>query len=522
MKDLESNIELSIKLEQFVHGIQKERGLALGTLGRSGLNFKHDFQEQCHLNDQYFSSFYSNITLNNNIDIKNTIQDFAQIQEKRKDILNREAAELETFYLYTRYIQDLLSFVTSIAIPTTNSLLANKVNTFQSVLALKEYTGQERATIVSILSKREIALNDFIFLNSLLAKKDMVQAHLKFSLAKNHFIFQDKETIAKRIIELGPYKKIEINPKEAFYSISLRIDSLQNFENTISKEIMTLVTNQKNNARRLLITHLITTLSVLVFVAIFTAYLSKAYYALKSSKKNLEELNESKDTFFSIISHDLKAPFNALIGFSELLLSSYSEMSDAERLNLIQKINSASSNAHHLLEELLTWARFQMRKIDLNRELLLLKPMITSILSDIASTSSSKNITINCNVSDDLKVLADKNMLTFILRNIISNSIKFSFRESNIEIESKENPHKISITISDKGVGMTKEQVEKLFVINKVQSTTGTSGEKGTGLGLILCKDFIDKHEGDIYVESEKDSGTTFTITLPSLSGKVL
>jgi len=242
---------------------------------------------------------------------------------------------------------------------------------------------------------------------------------------------------------------------------------------------------------------------------------------LKITNQELEKLNATKDRFFSIIAHDLRNPINAILGFSELLSVNYEDISDEKKIELNKIIYQSTKNVYNLLENLLQWSRSQTNRIKfeptsfdisgiVNENLILTKPNIRK-----------KSLIINTELKGDNTIYADKNMTGAILRNLLTNSIKFSNPLGEITISSARKNGFLEISVADKGIGMTGEVAKNLFRIDSAHSTYGTSGEKGTGLGLIICKEFIDKHGGEISVETEPNKGSVFTFTLPCTEDKL-
>ena len=236
---------------------------------------------------------------------------------------------------------------------------------------------------------------------------------------------------------------------------------------------------------------------------------------LAKQAKELQEVNDTKDKFMSIIAHDLKSPFNAILGFSDLMLRNFDQLDQETVLTGLKTIESASKHAYQLLENLLIWARNQTGGSQFNPEMLNLKAQLNESLSMVESVAVSKNIKISVSVSKDLYVFADKNMFDSILRNLISNAVKFSFKGGKIKVSATRHETEIQISVSDKGIGISSERLSSIFRIDKHTNTTGTENELGTGLGLILCKDFISQHNGKIWIESMPQDGTLVSISLP-------
>ncbi|MBT3210162.1 MAG: HAMP domain-containing protein [Bacteroidetes bacterium] len=236
--------------------------------------------------------------------------------------------------------------------------------------------------------------------------------------------------------------------------------------------------------------------------------------------KELQELNATKDKFFSIIAHDLRSPFNTLLGFSNLLHKEFDIYEKEEQKKYIDIIHGGINNTFKLLENLLIWSLSQKGTINFNPEKMNLYLVANHEIELLSQTAKDKLIRKTNNISEDIYIEADKNMLSTIIRNIISNAIKFSFEGGEIilssrQISTKTNQEYIEITIQDYGLGISKEIQSKLFNITENTTRKGTKKEKGTGLGLILCKEFIDKHNGNIWVESEPNKGSKFIFTVP-------
>ncbi len=239
---------------------------------------------------------------------------------------------------------------------------------------------------------------------------------------------------------------------------------------------------------------------------------------IKATNQNLKILNATKDKFFSIIAHDLRSPFNALLGFSEILLEKHKEFDNEKREIIIESLNSSIVGAYKLLENLLAWSLSQSGKMQFSPEKLNLKDILLETMINLQESANKKNIQIINTIPENEIIYADKNMITTVFRNLISNAIKFTNNGQHITISIKTQAggkfHEISIV--DTGVGIAKEKIDDLFRIDKDTSTLGTDKEKGTGLGLIICKEFVEKHSGKIWVESELNIGTTFSFSIPN------
>ena len=241
----------------------------------------------------------------------------------------------------------------------------------------------------------------------------------------------------------------------------------------------------------------------------------KAKEQAEKSNKELEVLNATKDKFFSIIAHDLKSPFNSIVGFSNLLV----EQVRGKNYDGIEKyagvIEQSSNRAMDLLLNLMEWSRSQTGRMVFNPEHIEMVNLIneTELLFD--DIAAQKTISIVRDLPANAPVFADKAMISTVLRNLISNAIKFTQTGGEIIISTKEDQKELTVSVCDNGVGIPKAYIKKIFRIDEDYSTSGTNKEKGTGLGLILCKEFVEKHEGNIWAESEEGKGSTFYFTLP-------
>lgn len=244
--------------------------------------------------------------------------------------------------------------------------------------------------------------------------------------------------------------------------------------------------------------------------------LEKANKKLQESEKHLKELNSTKDKFFSIIGHDLRNPLNALLGFSELISGNSREYSTEEIQKYSKIINEAAKNIHMLIENLLEWSRSQSGNIEYNPQETDLTPIIEEISKIFKIQAEKKSISLETRVKDGTLVYADRNLLSTILRNLINNAVKFTSKNGGVTITGEQTGEEVTISVKDTGVGMTEDQLGSLFSLVHEPSRLGTAEEKGTGLGLILCKEFVDKHGGKIWAESEPEKGSTFTLTLPN------
>ncbi|MGD9994547.1 MAG: transporter substrate-binding domain-containing protein [Salinivirgaceae bacterium] len=242
----------------------------------------------------------------------------------------------------------------------------------------------------------------------------------------------------------------------------------------------------------------------------------KAELLLKESEKQLRELNSTKDKLLSIIAHDLRSPFNAILGLSDLLVTNNKDFDDDKNEKYLRIINSSAKNTLILLDNLLTWAKSQTGNNTFHPERADLTAIISELLDESESIAKIKNIALHAVQINGIEVYADVNMLKTILRNLISNAIKYTHNKGDVKISAIQKQNHIEVTVSDNGVGISEEIRNKLFDIDANITTTGTANEVGSGLGLILCKEFVEKHGGKIWVNSELGKGSAFVFSLPA------
>ncbi|UCH92696.1 MAG: hybrid sensor histidine kinase/response regulator [Candidatus Aminicenantes bacterium] len=247
----------------------------------------------------------------------------------------------------------------------------------------------------------------------------------------------------------------------------------------------------------------------------------KIHLELKFARETLKDLITARDKFFSIIAHDLRNPLQNLIFSSDLLRNSYDSFDEAERKEYIQRFNNSANQISSLLETLLDWSRVQRGTMELHREKINIAALAADIIDLLKENAIKKNITVSSQIQANTYAFADKNMIGTVIRNLVSNAVKFSNPGGEVKITAKTSStgNFIEITVSDNGVGIKEEDIAGLFRIDVHKKTRGTANEKGTGLGLLLCKEFVEKNNGSIKVVSTPGKGSDFTFNLPVKPG---
>jgi signal transduction histidine kinase len=244
--------------------------------------------------------------------------------------------------------------------------------------------------------------------------------------------------------------------------------------------------------------------------------ISNALQKLSESENELQKLNKSKDRIFSVVAHDLRNPVAAVTGFSELLYDNFEDFPVDTQKEYLLQILQGTQRIQSLLENLLIWARSQMKAVKYEPETIKVKGFLLECVSEMKANLDHKKVDCLVKIDSSCVVFADKAMMYTVFRNLIANAIKFSFPGSKIRITSESTENDCNIMVSDDGIGIQPEIQAKLFTANEVVSTPGTTGESGSGLGLVICKEFLDRNQGSISVESEPGNGSTFIVSLPA------
>jgi signal transduction histidine kinase len=251
--------------------------------------------------------------------------------------------------------------------------------------------------------------------------------------------------------------------------------------------------------------------------------LKRARDIITGQNDRLKYLNDTKDKFFSIISHDLRSPFTILHGFAEHLQTNYKNMNDESRQELIRAMTASAAQTLKLIENLLQWAKVQLDKMKCDPREISLSEIFDDNARLLKANAAKKNIVIKTKVYDEDTAYADYDMINLVVRNLISNALKFTGNGGEVLVEAQNKNDKegaIEVRVSDNGIGIKAGNLEKLFRIDSHFTTDGTDNEPGTGLGLILCREFVEKNGGKIRAESESGKGSKFIFTLPKHAGE--
>lgn len=391
--------------------------------------------------------------------------------------------------------------------------LTNKVHEYQSInsLALEEIQNRKKA---------ETALKQNLeFLNALI---DTIPSPIYFKDIDGKYIGCNKE-----FAKMAGKDKTEIVGKTIFdiselhfAEMSSHTDSLilkREFE-IFSQEVqIPMLANAPVDSMlyKSLFFDLDGNAAGIIGVAIDISEIKKAEKVLAESEAKLKELNATKDRFFSIIAHDIKNPVSMFQSISELLNSSYDSFDEKERRFFIHEINESAKKLFKLLENLLFWARSQTGRLDFQPLESDLSYIVHNEISLVEYLAKNKSIEIINNVQPNIRAVIDSNMIATVLRNLVTNAIKFSFKNSKIEIFCTDRDKFWEISVKDYGTGISDDKIDELFKLDAHHTSLGTNNESGTGLGLILCKEFINRHGGTINVTSKIDHGSTFSFTVP-------
>lgn len=241
----------------------------------------------------------------------------------------------------------------------------------------------------------------------------------------------------------------------------------------------------------------------------------KAQDELKKKKQELEEVVKMKNKFLSIIAHDLRDPFNILIGYTDLILERIEDYPPEKFEKYVQAINVSSNNAFNLLNNILDWSKAESDKIAYRPQQMNLKKLIGFIITSANNNAAAKNITLKSHIPEEYLASVDENMFKTVLRNLMNNAIKFSFKNSEVVVEVVEEKLHYIIKVVDTGIGIKDDVLTQLFSPDFISSASGTDNERGTGLGLKICKEFVNKWGGRIWVDSDYGKGSVFSFSIP-------
>ena len=396
-----------------------------------------------------------------------------------------------------------------------NSNLYNTFNNYELGRAFylmsqeEKYAAYKNEYLEKSISLLEYVLKKFIKYNSL---KDMQDTYFylskgykmrgniemafdsfeKYSSIKDSIFSNDSE---KKMANLEFQREIDLRDKQI--------------------EIQTLKINSDTKKVYLLI---ITSISVALLLILFLyLYISKRKNNEILEEKNtiISNINLQKDKFYSIIAHDLRGPFNGFLGLTELMAEDIDDMSNEEIKFAASNLRSSAKNLFNLLENLLEWTRMEQNLVPFEPKEYPLESTVLESIITFQSVAEKKEITIHTQIPSDLILFSDKNMFQAVIRNIVLNAIKFTPKKGAIHIHASENPTNVTITIKDSGIGMHQDLINDLFKTDMKNNRVGTDNEPSTGLGLLLCKEFVEKHNGKIWAESEEGKGSTFHASFP-------
>ncbi len=397
---------------------------------------------------------------------------------------------------------------------------------------------QKEATATALLNLAEI------YRLRAQPEKQITQLHTAAVFCRKHkqysFLQEAYYQLAKATAATNPQQATEYMEQYRQVTDSIRSNRLTDWQNLLqtaanvyqlNKQNQVLAKTSQQQKRQIKVLYFILIIiSVSVFVILIAVkrimqlqtMLSHQLKIIEEQKRKLEELNATKDRFFSIVSHDLRSPLNSLSGFLKLIKDHGLKLSREELLQMIHQLEDRLTNTTQLTDNLLTWARVQMGSYYRKPEKLALKELVSNSCSVYKHVAHAKNISVSCLIDDDLIVYADRNQVAFAVRNLINNAIKFTPPGGAVKVEAvkREAGKKIQLTIGDTGVGIPPENIPLLFRSgDKKISTPGTAGEKGTGLGLMLSYEFLRLNNATIEVKSEPGKGTEFTLLLPAPDG---
>jgi signal transduction histidine kinase len=422
------------------------------------------------------------------------------------------------------------------------------IDYYQSALAIGEDMGDKYRVAESLadlaISYRQAGAYDDVIR---VAKRGLeLSKDIKVNVAQRLFY----ENLAATYDSLGQYKKAYEYQKlykqidDSIYAINNRqqvLDMEARYQNERKENEILALTNdislqaiqlEKNRNFRIFVS-VAGLLLLVLFVVFYRLYdlrlktarilaeknveLEIANQNLSISENALKSLNSTKDKFFTIIAHDIRNPLSAYRSITKSMVGSYNRLSEAQKLEHIESIYQSSENLYRLLDNLLHWAVSQSGALRVNPKEIDLDVVCFKTARLLQASADMKEITLACEVPEDSFAYADLNMVSTVVTNLLSNAIKFTAPQGHVNISAKEKGEQLIVSISDDGIGISAEDQLKLFKVDVDQKTIGNSIEKGSGVGLLLCKEFVEKNGGKIWVESIPGKGSTFHFSLPKM-----
>lgn len=282
------------------------------------------------------------------------------------------------------------------------------------------------------------------------------------------------------------------------------------------KEISELKSERRANMLKFAIILII--LVLVLFIVIYSRYSLKkrTNKLLEETNQKLETANQTKNRFFAIISHDLKNNLVAFQNISELLTENFDKIAEEKKHHLLVRLNKSSANLNNILSNLLLWSKSQLDYIDFQAEEFSFDELVKEVCQNHQEMADGKSIILNNSIEENMQVVADKEMIRVVVRNFLSNAIKFSPESTTVSLFSEKKANELIIGVKDEGLGISKSHQEKLFSLQEKDKMPQKGSQMGSGLGLIICKDFIERHKGKIWVESEENKGSTFYFSIPT------
>ncbi len=434
-------------------------------------------------------------------------------------VINPEPASLEitihppwwlSTYALIAYAALLLVLIFLIIRGRERKLLAEKKNLEIKVQERTEEISLQKERLIESEQKLSSTINSLDDLVFVLDEDGVFQEFYNPRKRTTHRIFPELH-IGKKYDEVDFPEEVILELNSAFLELSGKY-GIREFDHELKVGSRSFWYNTKISPRR----DSAGNLSGFVIVArdITDRKLSEA--KLKKQKEELKELNATKDKFFSILAHDLKNPFTNLYSMSQLLVEKYGDLDNDDRWEAINRINSSAELISRLLENLLTWSRTQRNKLEYRPEKFNLAHLVETNINLHRTHAQNKSITLNSDVKNDIQAFGDREMIDTVLRNLISNAIKFTKSGGNIGVYIRQNNGLHEVKVEDNGIGINTEDLQKLFRIDVKYKSRGAGGETGTGLGLALCKEFIGINQGQIWCESAPGKGSRFYFTIPT------
>ncbi len=409
-------------------------------------------------------------------------------------------------YAYIFYIILIIAIIIVVIRMREKSLIREKKILEEKIRERTTEIAQQKELVEESEAKLSSTISSIDDLVIVLDKAGVFQEF--YNPGKHKTLYSEAESYINKHFENVGFPELVVQKLTNAFKELMQKDSFEEFDYSIKKEDKVFWFNAKISPRR----NVKGELSGITIVA-------RDITERKQTEEQMKELNTTKDTFFSILAHDLKNPFSSLHSMSNTMIENYQNLEEKEKLMMLKIMHKSTEHIFNLLENLLTWSSSQRGRIEYSPEKFNISWLIQVNMNLHKLPAEKKGVVLTTNIADDLPAYGDREMINTVIRNLINNAVKFSSKGGVVEVKIHDTIKLFEVIVSDHGIGIPAGNIKKLFRIDEKYKSVGTAGETGTGLGLVLCKEFVDKNGGEIWCKTKEGSGSEFHFTIPKYTG---